>query len=227
MYNTVNMRERLLSKVSGFFWVFAICFMLSEVVAASTGEMPLGSHSVFNPNSGRATGLSLMGLTPKLRVFFGAPVDKGLLVADVQPQSEASRAGLQVGDVILSCAGQPFERITDVLSILWKLPDTPNAKLKLIRNKKELELSADALMGSRPSFHRQWPFWDFYSWEEHFKSRGPNQKPAQPKSRRHKNREKKERQLERMGPSVEEWREFLNRFKELEDRLRELEGEAL
>ena len=42
-----------------------------------------------------------------------------------------------------------------------------------------------------------------------------------------KNHEKKERQLERMGPSVEEWREFLNRFRELEDRLRELEGEAL
>src|SRR4051812_40154999 len=59
---------------------------------------------VWSTSQGRL-GVMVMGLTPELRAYFGAPKDAGLLVARVQPKSPASRAGIQVGDVLTTVAG--------------------------------------------------------------------------------------------------------------------------
>ena len=51
-------------------------------------------------------GVNLMEITPELRVHFGAPKDRGVLVSDVQADTPAARAGLEVGDVIIAVDGK-------------------------------------------------------------------------------------------------------------------------
>ena len=59
-------------------------------------------------------GVTLLEITPELRVHFGAPKDAGVLVSDVQADSPAARAGLEVGDVIAAVDGKRVGRSGDV-----------------------------------------------------------------------------------------------------------------
>jgi membrane-associated protease RseP (regulator of RpoE activity) len=51
-------------------------------------------------------GVTLLEITPELRVHFGAPKDAGVLVSDVHADTPAARAGLEVGDVITAVDGK-------------------------------------------------------------------------------------------------------------------------
>jgi membrane-associated protease RseP (regulator of RpoE activity) len=63
-------------------------------------------------------GVMVMQMTPELRKFFGITSDRGVLVARVEPNSAASRAGIQVGDVLTRVAQQPVRSGDDVLQAL-------------------------------------------------------------------------------------------------------------
>ncbi len=67
-------------------------------------------------------GIVVMGLTRDLRGYFGAPVDRGVLVAHVESNSIAQRAGLAVGDVIIRIADRPIATTDDVIAALEASP---------------------------------------------------------------------------------------------------------
>jgi membrane-associated protease RseP (regulator of RpoE activity) len=52
-------------------------------------------------------GVQVLPLTPELRTHFGAPEDRGVLVARVDEGSPAAAAGIQVGDVVTEVDGNP------------------------------------------------------------------------------------------------------------------------
>lgn len=51
-------------------------------------------------------GVQVLGLTPELRSYFGAPEDAGVLVAKVGEGSPAAAAGIEVGDVLTAVDGK-------------------------------------------------------------------------------------------------------------------------
>jgi membrane-associated protease RseP (regulator of RpoE activity) len=53
-------------------------------------------------------GVEVMPLTKELRAHFGAPEDAGVLVARVKEDSPAAVAGIQVGDVLTAVDGKPI-----------------------------------------------------------------------------------------------------------------------
>jgi len=53
-------------------------------------------------------------LHPRVARFHKLPQDRGVLVAEVEPQSPADRAGLQRGDTIVGFKGQPIRTIDDL-----------------------------------------------------------------------------------------------------------------
>ena len=59
-------------------------------------------------------GVTLLEITPELRVHFGAPKDAGVLVSDVRSDSPAAKAGLEVGDVITAVDGKRVRWSGDV-----------------------------------------------------------------------------------------------------------------
>jgi len=87
-------------------------------------------------------GATVMGLTPELRKHFGAPEDRGVLVAHVDPGTPAATAGIEVGDVIVEVDGKEIDAAPDVLSALADVGKGQHAKIDLVRDGKSRTLNA-------------------------------------------------------------------------------------
>jgi serine protease Do len=86
----------------------------------------------------RRFGAELMPLSTQLATYFG--VKEGLLVAGVQDDSPASRAGVRAGDVVLTVNGSSMREVDDFVN---EISRTESAlTLTVMRDKKEVTLKA-------------------------------------------------------------------------------------
>lgn len=72
--------------------------------------------------------------------FHSLPVESGILVISVEPQSPAQRAGLREGDIIVSYDGQPIAGIDDLHRLLTEKQVRVRASLTIIRSSEKLDL---------------------------------------------------------------------------------------
>lgn len=80
-------------------------------------------------------GVSLVGLSPELREHFGAPKDAGVLVESVQNDSPADKAGIKVGDIVLSVDGKDVKSSADLRSALREKKDGDSARIEVLRGR--------------------------------------------------------------------------------------------
>jgi membrane-associated protease RseP (regulator of RpoE activity) len=107
----------------------------------STAQTQTFEKFEWSTSKGRL-GVMVMSLTPELRKHFGAPEDRGVLVAHVDPGTPAASAGIEVGDVILKVHGRSIDAAPDVLSALADLGKGEHAKIELVRDGKSRTLAA-------------------------------------------------------------------------------------
>jgi serine protease Do len=94
-------------------------------------------------------GVQIQDLTPELAKGFGVKQDKGALVAQVDPNGPASKAGLKSGDIIAEYNGQKITDGRDLsLAVASGKPGAPSS-LKVIRDGQERSLNIN--LGERPS----------------------------------------------------------------------------
>lgn len=95
-------------------------------------------------NKGRVVrpslGVSVLGLTPALSRRFRLPVDSGVLLENVSPNSPAHKSGLQPGDIVESIGGFDVNTIKGLLLALSKLPVGEGINLKFVREGKRREV---------------------------------------------------------------------------------------
>jgi S1-C subfamily serine protease len=87
-------------------------------------------------------GVLVMSLTSELREHFGASKDRGVMVARVEPLSPAALAGIKPGDVLIEVKGKTVAEASDVLAATAEVPKDQTVSIKLIRDRKTLDLSA-------------------------------------------------------------------------------------
>jgi serine protease Do len=77
----------------------------TETVSVELGQMPgeAGPPAIGGGAQDQLEGLTLAPVNPELRKQFGIPaeINRGIIVAEIQPGSPAARMGLRPGDVIL------------------------------------------------------------------------------------------------------------------------------
>ena len=112
------------------------------VNAAPAKDTPWGDVETFEVASGPRLGVMIMALTDELRTHFGAPEDRGVLVAHVEPGSPAAKAGVQVGDVLVQVRGEPVRDASDVTSALSATKKSDKVKIEVVRDKKSITLDA-------------------------------------------------------------------------------------
>src|SRR5262245_37144682 len=83
-------------------------------------------------------GVRVDSLTPQLREFFGVKGNDGVLVASVDTGSDAERAGLKAGDVILAVDAASISNPNDFSREMRTKAGT--ATLRVVRDKQEREL---------------------------------------------------------------------------------------
>lgn len=84
-------------------------------------------------------GVQIQELTPEMAKSFGVNSDTGAVVADVTPDSPASRAGIQRGDVITELNGKPVGNRQLQLQLSMMQPGT-SVQLTVWRNGSKMSV---------------------------------------------------------------------------------------
>lgn len=87
------------------------------------------------------TGISVQNLTPQLARYFGLEQERGVVVANVERNSAADRAGVKVGDVIIEANGQRVRNEQELMFAVREMRAGEILKLKIFRERKLIELS--------------------------------------------------------------------------------------
>lgn len=114
---------------------FAIGINTAKFVAGrliKDGRIRRGSIGVAGQN---------VPLPRRLVRFHALPVESGILVASIEPDSPAQRAGLKEGDVIVGFAGQPVAGIDDLHRLLVEEQVGMSASLTVIRRAERIALA--------------------------------------------------------------------------------------
>ncbi len=86
-------------------------------------------------------GVRLLEMTPELRAHFGAPKDAGVMVAGVEKNSPAAKAGVQVGDIVTRADGERIESGSDLSRAVRRRRSGDSVKLEVSRDRAARSLN--------------------------------------------------------------------------------------
>jgi S1-C subfamily serine protease len=121
--------------------------------------------------------VAVIDIGPELRQYFGAPADRGVLVAKVLPGTPAASAGIAVGDVVVDVAGRPVDDAGDVIMAMAAMKDGEQATIRLVR--KGAAQSVTATVRDSGAWQLPGPTWWPFRWlDEHWRSLPPAPAPG-------------------------------------------------
>jgi membrane-associated protease RseP (regulator of RpoE activity) len=86
-------------------------------------------------------GVRLLDMTPELRAHYGVPREAGVLVAGVEKESPASKAGIQVGDIITRAGQEKIESAADLSRAVRHAKAGGTLKLDISRDRASKQLT--------------------------------------------------------------------------------------
>jgi predicted metalloprotease with PDZ domain len=107
-------------------------------------------------------GVTLQELTPELSEHFGVKEGRGLCVAKVLEDSPAEKAGLRVGDVIVSADGERVERVNALQRLIQEKDKGEKITLEYIRDKKKKTVEVE-IEKEEKEFEFSSKNWDKYT----------------------------------------------------------------
>ncbi|MFM9969822.1 MAG: Do family serine endopeptidase [Burkholderiales bacterium] len=98
-------------------------------------------------------GVEAQEINVELAESFKLRAPEGALIAGVIRGGPADAAGIKPGDILLGVEGKPVRDPSSMLNLIAALVPGKPARMRLLRNQKEVELSVD--VGRRPTTARQ------------------------------------------------------------------------
>jgi hypothetical protein len=100
---------------------------------------PLQLLDMLGPR--RYIGVQLITLTPELRRHFGVPEDRGVMVSKVLEDTPAAKAGIEVGDVLVTADGSAIDTAGDVTRVLADKQSGEEVQIDLWRGGERMDLA--------------------------------------------------------------------------------------
>jgi len=95
-------------------------------------------------------GVRTVELTPDLREHYGAPKDHGLLVGALDDNSPAVKAGVRIGDIVLSVDGQEIGSAAELRRALADKKEGDSVRLEVLRGRTRQTLVASVVEREGP-----------------------------------------------------------------------------
>jgi serine protease Do len=131
----IGINSQIYSRTGGFMGLsFAIPIDVAMRVADQIKQFGRAKHARL--------GLSIQPITRELADSFGLDRPRGALVANVEKEGPADRAGMQAGDVVLSVDGRDVADSFDLPKVIGNLPPGKAVKLKVWRQGAERTVTA-------------------------------------------------------------------------------------
>jgi membrane-associated protease RseP (regulator of RpoE activity) len=115
----------------------------NEIEGFDPGELLLSGPRAY-------LGVSLKNISPELREHFGAPKDAGVMVESVADDSPADRAGVKVGDIILSIEGKDVASSGDLRKGLREKKEGDSVRLEVLRGRARQSIVATVKEREQP-----------------------------------------------------------------------------
>ena len=93
-------------------------------------------------------GVGVQDINKELAESFKLPTAKGVLITQIERGSPADKAGVKLGDVLMSVNGKPVGDTTTMLNLVAALRPGEQARVRVARNLEETELTVT--IGRRP-----------------------------------------------------------------------------
>jgi len=99
-------------------------------------------------------GVEVQDISPELAESFRLTDPKGTLIAGVLRGGPADRAGVKPGDILLAVENQTVTDSSAMLNLIAALEPGKSAKLKILRNRQELQIEVNVGKRPRPAVRR-------------------------------------------------------------------------
>lgn len=106
-------------------------------------RMGIGGHGMTWDHTS-SYGLVIETLGEQLAAYFGTPDGEGVLVKEVEEDSDAAKAGFQAGDVILRAGKKTVEDVKDFKHVLGAYDPGEKIPVQILRKGKEMTLELTA-----------------------------------------------------------------------------------
>ncbi len=81
-------------------------------------------------------GITGLNITEKVADYYELPVNKGVLVVNIAPDSPVDKAGIRQGDIVLEFDNKKIDRVEDLQSVLLERKPGDRAELTILRGLK-------------------------------------------------------------------------------------------
>ncbi|NWG86746.1 MAG: DegQ family serine endoprotease [Hydrogenophilaceae bacterium] len=122
----VGVNSQIISRSGGY---MGLSFAIPIDVAVDVAEQLKGKGKI---NRGRL-GVLIQEVTADLAESYGLDKPRGALIADVEPDSPAEKAGLQSGDIVLGFDGKPVNNSIDLPRLVGATKPGSRVKLQVWR----------------------------------------------------------------------------------------------
>jgi serine protease Do len=177
--------------------------------------------SIVVAHSSARSGLMVENLTPQLGEFFGAKDGNGVLVRSVEKGSQADKAGLHAGDIIVKINGAIVHDASDFTHALRVHKET-TASIGILRDKKEQTITLTLTQRKESELRESFEIPEINAeTEEELSNLRSELADLRPNLQEAVNRE-----IERMKPELErQKREFAKHNADLQKQMQEVQHE--
>ena len=115
-------------------------------------RMGIGGHGMMWDHTS-SYGLIIETLGEQLAAYFGTPDGEGVLVKEVEEDSDAAKAGFKAGDVILRAGKKTVEDVKDFKHVLGAYDPGEKIPVQILRKGKEMTIELTAKEIEEHRFH--------------------------------------------------------------------------
>jgi 2-alkenal reductase len=138
--NTLGIPETASGPVQGLF------FAIPSNTVRQIAETLIAEGEVAYPY----LGVSVQPVTPQLQATYELPVDHGVWIVDVSPDTPAGTAGIREGDIITAINGETIDQRNSFTELLFQFNPGETVTVTVVRTDGETE-EIDVTLAERPS----------------------------------------------------------------------------